>query len=128
MTYFKLFFFYSEEEEVLDYHGIRGNRDGGYHHGGGGRGQTEAADFWEDFNVHDPQSIYADKFSAQEEYGSNGGNYPQNSYKPTPAVESSWGQRQVFCIASFKYHALINARQISKLMMIFFLLCSYYSP
>ena len=56
------FLFYSEEEDTLDYHGIRGNRDGGYHHGGGGRGQTEAADFWEDFNVHDPQSIYADKF------------------------------------------------------------------
>ena len=87
---------YSEEEEILDYHSIRGNRDGGYHHGSGGRGQTEAADFWEDFNVHDPQSIYADKFTAQEEYGNNAGNYHQNAYNsPTPSVESSWGQRQV---------------------------------
>ena len=56
-------------------------------------------------DVDDNQS-YCGGYGVQ--YGSNGGNYPQNSYKPTPAVESSWGQRQVFCIASFRYIALTS--------------------
>ena len=85
----------TEEDESLDYHGSRGFSEGGYRQGG--QVQTEVADFWEDFNVHDPQSIYADKFSAQEEYGSGGGNYrPTTGYKSTPSVESAWGQRQVY--------------------------------
>ena len=68
--------------------------------------------------MHDPQSIYADKFSAQEEYGSNGGNYPQNSYKPTPALESSWGQRQVICVPKFRSITLMSFKQMSILKII----------
>ena len=88
------FFHFREEDDGLEYHIVRGNRNGGYRNGGGG-GQAEAADFWDDFNIHDPQSIYADKYSTQEETsGGGGGNYRQHQYK-TPSIESAWGQRQV---------------------------------
>ena len=81
----------SEDEEGNNgYHSVRGNsnRDG---YGNSG-GQHSAADFWDDFNINDPQSVYADKYSEQEEVN----NYRNNhQYKRPAAVESSWGQRQV---------------------------------
>jgi len=97
------------EEEDISYHIVRGNNGagrvnggvaGGYQKNNGGVGQS-AADFWDDFNIHDPQSIYADKYSAQEEpFGNNnrggGGGYHPQHHQPetTPSIESSWGQRQ----------------------------------
>lgn len=77
----------SEDEE-----GYQSGR-GGVRDGYGNSGGQSSADFWDDFNINDPQSVYADKYSEQEEIG--GGNYrrPHNQYK-RPAVESSWGQRQ----------------------------------
>ena len=44
---------------------------------GGGRGSNNfdgqsAADFWDDFNINDPQSVYVDKYSQQEEIGGVG--------------------------------------------------------
>ena len=90
---------FSEDEEGLSYV-VRGNNagsrggEGGYRSGGGR--QSEVADFWDDFNVHDPQSIYADKYSSSQEErigGGGGAAYRPHQFK-TP--DSSWGQRQVW--------------------------------
>ena len=86
-------FKFREEDDGLGYPIVRGNRDGGYRNAGGA-GQSEAADFWDDFNIHDPQSIYADKYSAQEEISGGGVNYRPHQIK-THSIESAWGQRQV---------------------------------
>ena len=69
------------------------------YHSGGGRGSSNfdgqsAADFWDDFNINDPQSVYVDKYSQQEEIGGVGNYHRLNQFK-RPSVESSWGQRQV---------------------------------
>ena len=101
---------FSEDEGGLSYV-VRGNNagsrggEGGYRSGGGR--QSEVADFWDDFNVHDPQSIYADKYSSsQEEHigGGGGSAYRPHQFK-TP--DSSWGQRQVrYLKASLIYQIL----------------------
>ena len=98
--------YFSEDEEGIGYvvrgnnAGSRGN-EGGYRSGGGR--QSEVADFWDDFNVHDPQSIYADKYSSsQEEHigGGGGAAYRPHQFK-TP--DSSWGQRQVCYLKQVLY-------------------------